>query len=169
MLATSEDADGLPGHVSGFAQFTIFIFMFGVQVAVSVQETIFHGISGYSETTHVERYLVKECILHSSSNDQYPLIQRIWYAMLLLIFQICINPFIVKSERNYREGILFCFASTFVLIIWIIWIAMYIVMGERIGNDWHDKSVVCGLLASSIMLIITIFVPKASFDYRCIV
>ena len=169
MLATSEDADGLPGHVSGFAQFTIFIFMFGVQVAVSVQEAIFHGISGYSETTHVERYLVKECILHSSSNDQYPLIQRIWYAMLLLIFQICINPFIVKSERNYREGILFCFASTFVLIIWIIWIAMYIVMGERIGNDWHDKSVVCGLLASSIMLIITIFVPKASFDYRCIV
>ena len=169
MLATSEDADGLPGHVSGFAQFTIFIFMFGVQVAVSVQEAIFHGISGYSETTHVERYLVKECILHSSSNDQYPLIQRIWYAMLLLIFQICINPFIVKSERNYREGILFCFASTFVLIIWIIWITMYIVMGERIGNDWHDKSVVCGLLASSIMLIITIFVPKASFDYRCIV
>ena len=169
MLATSEDADGLPGHVSGFAQFTIFIFMFGVQVAVSVQEAIFHGISGYSETTHVERHLVKECILHSSSNDQYPLIQRIWYAMLLLIFQICINPFIVKSERNYREGILFCFASTFVLIIWIIWIAMYIVMGERIGNDWHDKSVVCGLLASSIMLIITIFVPKASFDYRCIV
>ena len=169
MIATSDDADGLPGHVSGFAQFTIFIFMFGVQVAVSVQEAIFHGISGYSETTHVERYLVKECILHSSSNDQYPLIQRIWYAMLLLIFQICINPFIVKSERNYREGILFCFASTFVLIIWIIWITMYIVMGERIGNDWYDKSVVCGLLASSIMLIITIFVPKVSFDYRYIV
>ena len=169
MLATSDDADELPGHVNGFAQFTIFIFMFGVQVAVTVQEAIFHGISGYSETVHVERYLVKECMRHSASNDQYPVIQSLGYATLLLILQICINPFIVKSERNYREGILFCFGSTLVLIIWIIWITMYIVMGERIGNDWHDKSVVCGLLASSIMLIITIFVPKASFDYRCIV
>ena len=169
MLATSDDADGLPGHVSGFTQFTIFIFMFGVQIAVTVQEAIFHGISGYSETVHVERYLVKECMFHSSSNEQYPVIQRMWYATLLLILQICINPFIVKSERNYREGILFCFASTFVLIIWIIWITMYIVMGERIGNHWHDKSVVCGLLASSIMLIITIFVPKVSFDHKYIV
>ena len=41
--------------------------------------------------------------------------------------------------------------------------------GIDIGNDWHDKSVVCGLLASSIMLIITIFVPKVNFDYRYIV
>ena len=87
MLATSDDADGLPGHVSGFAQFTIFIFMFGVQVAVTVQEAIFHGISGYSETVHVERYLVKECMRHSASNDQYPVIQ------------INLPPIIIPTKR----------------------------------------------------------------------
>ena len=159
MLATADDVDGLPGHVSGFTQATLFVFMFGLQLALTVQEWILHDPSVYVETVHIERYAFEICKLDTLI-DKYSLIYRLSYATILLVFQICINPFIVKSERNYREGLLFCISTIFSGIIWIAWISMYILIGKWYGHSWYDKSVCCGLLASGSSLIIFVFIPK---------
>ena len=161
MLATADDVDGLPGHVSGFTQATLFMFMFGLQLALTIQEWILHGSSVYVETVHIERYTFELCKLDTLI-DKNSLIYRLSYATILLVFQICINPFIVKSERNYKEGLLFCISSIFHGIIWITWISMYIVMGKRHGFSWHDKSICCGLIACGCNLIIFVFLPKVN-------
>ena len=55
--------DGLPGHVSGFTQATLFVFMFGLQLALTIQEWILHDSSDYIETVHIERYTFELCKL----------------------------------------------------------------------------------------------------------
>ena len=164
MLATADDVDGLPGHVSGFAQSTLFIFMFGVQLALSIQEWAFYGSTAYVETVYMERYTFELCKLDVSTDNNF-LIYKLSYAILLLVLQICINPFIVKSERNYKEGLLFCISSIILGIIWVGWISMYMVMGKEYDRSWNDKSVCCGLLACGSTLIIFIFLPKVILAY----
>ena len=164
MLATADDVDGLPGHVSGFTQSTLFIFMFGVQLAMSIQEWVFYGSTAYVEAVHMERYTFKLCKLDVSINNNF-LIYKLSYATLLLVLQICINPFIVKSERNYKEGLLFCISSIILGIIWVAWVSVYIVMGKEYDRSWYDKSICCGLLACGSTLIICVFVPKVISAY----
>ena len=161
MLATADDVDGLPGHVSGFTQATLYIFMFGVQLGLSIQELVLQDPESYVNTVHIERYNFELCRSETSIENN-AFIHRIIYVTLLLFLQICISPFIVKSERNYKEGLLFCISSIFHGIIWITWISMYIVMGKWHGLSWHDKSICCGLIACGCNLIIFVFVPKVN-------
>ena len=162
MLATADDVDGLPGHVSGCTQSTLFIFMYGVQIALTVQEWLLHGVLNYVESVNLERFVFEECKSNTGNDQQYSLLHRLSYAMLLLFLQICINPFIFKSQRNYREGLLFCLGSIFIVMVWIGWITMYIIMGKDYGIHWYDKAVSTGLLGCSAALIVAIFVPKVS-------
>ena len=168
MLATADDVDGLPGHVSGFTQFTLLIFMCGVQIALTTQEWFFYGSTAYVESVHIERYTFKTCKLNAT-RDEYFTLYKLSYPSFLLFLQMCMNPFIVKSQRNYREGLLFCIGSILISILWIGWVTMYVIMGKEYGTPWYEKSICCGLLATPTVLLIAIFVPKviviSSFIY----
>ena len=161
MLATADD-DGLPGHISGIAQLALFIFMSGIQIALTIQEWLLRGPSHYVEVIHVERYAMERCTMDGV--DKYSFLYKLSYAMLLLLLQIFINPFIVTSQRNYKEGLLFTIGSICLGIVWIGWIIMYIVLGNHFGPQWLDKSICSGLLMCSTTLIITIFIPKVRFS-----
>ena len=161
MLATADDVDGLPGHVSGITQSILFLFMCGVQIALTGQEWFLYGSSAYVESVHIERYMFETCKLNSTS-DEYFILYKLSYASLLLFLQLCMNPFIVTSQRNYREGLLFCIGSVITGMIWIGWVTMYVIMGKEHGTSWYEKSVCCGLLATPTALLIAIFVPKVS-------
>ena len=157
MLATADD-DGLPGHISGIAQLALFIFMSGVQIALIIQEWFLRGPSDYVEVMHIAPYTMERCTMDGA--DKYSFLYKLSYAMLLLLLQIFINPFIVTSQRNYKEGLLFTIGSICLGIVWIGWIIMYVVLGNHFGTQWLDKSICSGLLMCSTTLVITIFIPK---------
>ena len=164
MLATADDVDGLPGHVSGFTQSALFIFMSGIQIALMVQEWFLQGPAAYVEVVHIERYTMEKC-KWNDTGDQYSILYKLSYAMLLLLLQMLINPFIVKSKRNYKEGLLFSIGSCLMVIIWIGWVTMYVIMGNNFGVHWHDKSICCGLLVCPTALLIVIFIPKVRVKF----
>ena len=159
MLATGDDVDGLPGHVSGLTQSALFVFMSGIQVALIVQEWFLLGPSSYVQNVQIERYTLTKCKVNHI-DDPNTFLYRLSYPMLLLLLQICVIPFIIKSQRNYKEGLLFSLGSISVGIIWIGWLTMYIILGNTFGDDWYDKSICCGLLLCSTILIAIIYIPK---------
>ena len=168
MLATADDGGGLPGHVNGFAQLVLFTFMSGIQIALIFQEWFLCGTLSYAQIVHIERYELVKCSTNDA--DHYSFMYKLSYAMVLLLLQNFISPFIVKSSRNYREGLLFCIGSIFLLIIWIGWITMYVKMADYFGPHWRDISICCGLVACPTSLLLVIFIPKVqTFSIRLII
>ena len=160
MLATTDDGD-LPGHVSGFAQFTLFIFMLGIQIALIVQEWFLRSPSSYFESIHIERYQLTQCSAYGYNNES--MAYKFSYVTLLLLLQIFISPFIVKSKRNYREGLLFCIASLVFLLVWAGWASLYVFLPHNFGwSQWREISICSGLLLCPFSMILVIFVPKVS-------
>ena len=75
--------------------------------------------------------------------------------------QLLMSPWIVRSRRNYKEGLLFCCASVSCLFVWIGWVTAFMLLDEE-GQDhaWQDKTICCGLVATPTVLLLVIFVPK---------
>lgn len=82
---------------------------------------------------------------------------KLTYVMMLLGLQLLLGPFIVRSRRNYKEGLLFTFAAISCLFIWIGWILAYFHFTEAY---FKDISIVAGLVLTPTVLILVVFVPK---------
>ncbi len=78
----------------------------------------------------------------------------------LNIFQLILSPFIIRSQRNYKEGLLFSVAALSCIFVWIGWVTSYILLADNLGSHWHDIAVCCGLVVTPTLINLIVFVPK---------
>ena len=158
MLATA-DFDGLPGHVSGLLQAFIFMTLSGLQMALVAQEYLIRE-TPYTTTTLIGMYQETRC-----SDVGRVFVYHLCYPMVLLGLQVIVSPFIVRSRRNYREGLLFCVASVVCLLVWLGWCSFYLLVAVNIAQQWMDFAVCVGLLATATTVLIIVYVPKVKADW----
>ena len=100
-------------------------------------------------------YEILKCLV-----DSRRVIWELSYPMALLSLQILISPLIVRSRRNYKEGLLFCCGSVSVLFVWIGWITAFMLFDEGQDPAWQDITICSGLVATPTVLLLVIFIPK---------
>lgn len=159
MLATA-DFDGLPGHVSGLVQFLLFLFISGLQFALSLQEWLLRE-DAYAAMAVKGRYQVLECV-HGRGSLATPLLYRMIYVSILLTLQVMLSPFIVSSKRNYREGLLFCLCSVACLVGWLGWTVSYVTLAHFFGEEWHDVCLCVGIVFIATAVLAVVYLPKVS-------
>ncbi|XP_076040737.1 protein bride of sevenless-like isoform X1 [Oratosquilla oratoria] len=150
MLATA-DSEGLLGHVSGLVQTSLFFFMVCVQVGLGVQYWLLHPGAGHA--AHVPS---PTGVLYTCVTERLKFLISLVYVMFLLLLQLIVSPFIVKSRRNYHEGFLFFLGTLMVVSVWVAWTTLYMLLGPI----WTDACVCLGLAATPTVLIVVIFIPK---------
>lgn len=77
--------------------------------------------------------------------------------MLLLGLQLLLTPLIIRSKRNYREGLLYSCGAFSCLLVWIGWTVAFFHFQDVF---WREISIVSGLVATPTLLILVVFVPK---------
>ena len=129
---------------------------FKFQVALVIQEWNLKQDSSTTISILVNgHYEILKCLV-----DSRRVIWELSYPMALLSLQILISPLIVRSRRNYKEGLLFCCGSVSVLFVWIGWITAFMLFDEGQDPAWQDITICSGLVATPTVLLLVIFIPK---------
>ncbi|XP_060648821.1 protein bride of sevenless [Drosophila nasuta] len=148
MLASIGSEGGFLSHVNGYIQAVICAFSVCVQVGMSVQLL-------------VVMHMASESV--SCENIYYG--RWLWgllaYDFLLLCCLVSLVPFIYRSQRNYREGILIVIGAVLMLIIWAVWITL-----SLFGDEWRDAAIPLGLQASGWAVLIGILIPRTFLIVR---
>lgn len=139
------------GHISGLTQTVLFLLLCGIQIALSLQEWALRNTSSYVDRVIIGAFQTAEC-----TESAKGILLRLIYVAILLAAQLLLSPFIVSSQRNYREGLLFCLGSLSSLVIWIGWTIPFILLDP----GWNNIILSCGLVATPTALIVLIFLPK---------
>ena len=131
-------------------------FFFEFQVALVIQEWNLKQDSSTTISILVNgHYEILKCLV-----DSHRVFWELSYPMALLSLQILISPLIVRSRRNYKEGLLFCCGSVSVLFVWIGWITAFMLFDEGQDPAWQDITICSGLVATPTVLLLVIFIPK---------
>lgn len=148
MLASIGSEGGFLSHVNGYIQAVICIFSLLVQLCMSIQLLI---------VMHVAADNV------SCENMYYG--RWLWglmaYDFLLLSLLVSLVPFIYRSQRNYREGILIVIAAVLIFVIWIIWISV-----SFFGDDLRDAAIPLGLQATGWAILVGVLIPRTFLIVR---
>lgn len=148
MLASIGSEGGFLSHVNGYIQAIICVLSVFVQVGMSVQLL-------------VVMHLASESV--SCENIYYG--RWLWgllaYDFLLLCSLVSLVPFIYRSQRNYREGILIVIGAVLILIIWSVWIAL-----SLFGDEWRDAAIPLGMQASGWAVLVGILIPRTFLIVR---
>lgn len=148
MLASIGSEGGFLSHVNGYIQAVICAFSVCVQVGMSVQLL-------------VVMHMASESV--SCENIYYG--RWLWgllaYDFLLLCCLVSLVPFIYRSQRNYREGILIVIGAVLLLIIWTVWIVL-----SLFGDEWRDAAIPLGLQASGWAVLVGILIPRSFLIVR---
>jgi hypothetical protein len=155
MLATA-DLDGLPGHVSGFVQAVLFVLLVAIQAGLSVQEWFIR------QRPYTERHVMASTIEMRCADEGEGTVWRLIYVDVILALQLFVSPFIVRSRRTYREGLLFAIATVVCAVVWIGWTTTYSVLGRQFGPHWYDVCLSSGIVATAVVILCVVFVPKVS-------
>jgi len=153
LLATA-DSDGLPGHASGCLQLVLFVLMLCVEGGILLEGALKRS-DPYIDMKKLGRVGVLVC----SDSGLSWLSNLIWPGILLCI-QTSLSPFIWKSRRNYKEGVLFSLASLGCCLVSGAWVAVYILCAELYGNHWEDIAVCAGLVSTATIILLVVFIPK---------
>ncbi|XP_071531128.1 metabotropic glutamate receptor 3 [Panulirus ornatus] len=156
MLATA-DSDGLVGHVSGLVQTALFFFMVSVQAGLGVQHWLMTPVHSYYSTT-----LPMGGVLYTCSGQRSHFLIAQTYVMFLLFLQLLISPFVIRSRRNYHEGLLFFVATLLIASLWISWTTLYMLLPP----SWAEACICLGLAATPTCILLTIFIPKTYLMVR---
>lgn len=143
ILASSENTGGFVSHINGYLQFILFLFIYGVQVSLTLQNWA------------RENYI--PCRLEL--NHEYNILLPLTYNFILLVFLVCICPFIIRSKRNNREGLFFSISIFFVVISWFTWVSFY----WFLPYDLKDVAIAVGLNTTATILLIFLFIPRVYF------
>ncbi|XP_067126670.1 metabotropic glutamate receptor-like [Centruroides vittatus] len=143
MLATS-DTGGLPGHISGLIQSSLYLFAVGVQAGLSAQYW-WLNCGNHFQSAPPQCTASRQIIFISIS-----------YPALLLFFWLLISPFCVRSRRNYREGLTFQIASVLTLCVWVTWLSLSFIF----PNSWRDPCLCLGVVASATVVLVSVFIPR---------
>jgi hypothetical protein len=136
--------------------FTI-IFPFFLKIALVAQEWFLRKDPYTTKILVQGRTEILQC-----KDTGYDFLAQLSYAMILLVLQLLISPFIVNSRRNYKEGLLFCCGSFSCLFVWIGWTAAFILFDNQDQHWWQDIAVCCGLVATPTVLNLVVFIPKVT-------
>lgn len=134
LLATASKEIGFMSHIAGPVQSFLFLFIFGVQTALSLQVfgrgcTIFKG----------------NCLVYLLS-----------YNIMLLLLLLCLCPLIYKCQRNYREGKYFCIAIILTACAWAVWVPLYIFLEDV----WREIMLCIGVVSTAGIFLGAVFIPR---------
>ncbi|XP_062712250.1 protein bride of sevenless [Aedes albopictus] len=150
MLASIGSEGGFLSHVNGYLQSVICMFSTLVQLGLSTQlVVVLHANS------------------HNISCNEIYYGNWFWatiaYDGLLLAALIVLSPYIFRSQRNYREGMLLVTGSILCLVIWTTWIPLCV-----FGYEWREAAVSLGLVATALAVLVGIMIPRCFLMVRSI-
>lgn len=152
MLASIGSEGGFLSHVNGYIQTIICVFSTLVQLGLSTQLLIVMKLS----TENIGESMRCDNILHG--NWMWGLLAYDW---VLLLFWVGLIPFIYKSQRNYREGILLVIGAVLCFIIWVTWTVLC-----QLGYEWREASIPLGAQSIGWALLVGILIPRTFFIVR---
>lgn len=141
-LLIAAEMDGIHSHVSGFLHGVIYFFIMAVQISMATYYWISH--------LNIKNSKLK-CIFEVKSTLGY-----LSYPMLLSFIWMVASPFCIRSRRNNKEGLLLCFGSIAVCLVWVIWYLLFFILHSR----WNEFTICFGLVATATAILIVIFIPK---------
>lgn len=148
MLASIGSEGGFLSHVNGYIQCIICLFSGFVQIGLSTQLII---------VMHAAQNAIS-CEEIYYGNWFWALLA---YDGFLLIFLIVLSPCIIRSQRNYREGILIPIGTVLCLAVWMIWIPL-----SEFGDKWREATIPLGLQATGWAILIGILIPRTFLIVR---
>uniref|UniRef100_A0A182W168 G-protein coupled receptors family 3 profile domain-containing protein n=1 Tax=Anopheles minimus TaxID=112268 RepID=A0A182W168_9DIPT len=150
MLASIGSEGGFLSHINGYIQSVICGFSTLVQLGLSTQLVI-----------------VLHANSHSISCGEIYYGHWFWaviaYDGVLLVSLIFLAPFIFRSQRNYREGLLLVTGSVLCLVIWTVWIPLCM-----FGYEWREAAISLGLVATALAVLVGIMIPRCFLMVRSI-
>lgn len=152
MLASIGSEGGFLSHVNGYIQTIICVFSTLVQLGLSTQLLIVMQLS----TQNLGDSVQCDSILYG--NWLWGLLAYDW---MLLLFWVGLIPFIHKSQRNYREGILLVIGAILCFIIWVTWSVLC-----QFGYEWREASIPLGAQSIGWALLIGVLIPRTFFIIR---
>ncbi|XP_058061898.1 protein bride of sevenless [Anopheles bellator] len=148
MLASIGSEGGFLSHINGYIQSVICGFSTLVQFGLSAQLVI-----------------VLQANAHNISCSEIYYGNWFWaviaYDGILLIALIFLAPFIFRSQRNYREGLLLVTGSVLCLVIWTVWIPLCM-----FGYEWREAAVSLGMVATALAVLVGIMIPRCFLMVR---
>nr|XP_040226989.2 protein bride of sevenless [Anopheles coluzzii]XP_040226990.2 protein bride of sevenless [Anopheles coluzzii]XP_040226991.2 protein bride of sevenless [Anopheles coluzzii]XP_040226992.2 protein bride of sevenless [Anopheles coluzzii]XP_040226993.2 protein bride of sevenless [Anopheles coluzzii]XP_040226997.2 protein bride of sevenless [Anopheles coluzzii] len=150
MLASIGSEGGFLSHINGYIQSVICGFSTLVQLGLSTQLVI-----------------VLHANAHSISCGEIYYGHWFWaviaYDGVLLVSLIFLAPFIFRSQRNYREGLLLVTGSVLCLVIWTVWIPLCM-----FGYEWREAAISLGMVATALAVLVGIMIPRCFLMVRSI-
>nr|XP_036233420.1 protein bride of sevenless isoform X1 [Bactrocera oleae]XP_036233421.1 protein bride of sevenless isoform X1 [Bactrocera oleae]XP_036233422.1 protein bride of sevenless isoform X1 [Bactrocera oleae] len=148
MLASIGSEGGFLSHVNGYIQAVICLFSVLVQLGMSVQLLVL-------------MHVATESISCENMYYGHWLWVLIGYDFMLLMGIVGLVPFIYRSQRNYREGILIVIGAVLTFAIWIVWIGM-----SLLGDEMRDAAISLGLQATGWAILIGVLIPRTFLIVR---
>ncbi|XP_030374240.1 protein bride of sevenless [Scaptodrosophila lebanonensis] len=148
MLASIGSEGGFLSHVNGYIQTVICIFSVCVQLGMSIQLLVVMQVASESVSC--------ESIYYG-----HWLWGLLAYDFILLCCVISLVPFIYRSQRNYREGILIVIGAVLIVIIWLVWFTL-----SLFGDEWRDAAIPLGLQATGWAVLVGILIPRTFLIVR---
>lgn len=142
MLASIGSEGGFLSHVNGYIQSIICIFSFLVQLGLSTQLLIMMHAH--------QRHVTCESVYYG--NWFWGIIA---YDAMLLILLVSLTPFIFRSQRNYREGILIVITAFLCLVCWLIWIPL-----SMADKNLREMMIPLGVQATAWIILGSLMVPR---------
>lgn len=150
MLASIGSEGGFLSHVNGYIQSIICIFSFLVQLGLSTQLLIMMHAH--------QRHVTCESVYFG--NWFWGIIA---YDAVLLIMLVVLTPFIFRSQRNYKEGILIVITSVLCLLCWSIWIPL-----SMVDNNYREMMIPLGVQFTAWIILASLMVPRCFLIVRSI-
>ncbi|XP_011697497.1 PREDICTED: uncharacterized protein LOC105455695 [Wasmannia auropunctata] len=125
-------------HINGYLQSFMALFMYGVQIAMSV---MYFALSAMDSAV-VARSLI--------------FIALLGYDIFLLTALFVACYFIIRIQRNYYEGKCFFGTAVGLLAIWAIWLICFMLMQP----ENRDAIVFFGIISTAYLIIFGVLVPR---------
>lgn len=148
MLASIGSEGGFLSHVNGYIQSVICVFSALVQVGMCVQVVVL--VVGYQETVSCDTFYYGPWFWALLGYDGF-----------LLALIVVLAPFGVRSQRNYREGVLILVGAVLCVAVWSTWIPL-----ATVDREWRDAAVALGMQATGWAILGAILVPRSFLIVR---
>ncbi|XP_036341910.1 protein bride of sevenless-like [Rhagoletis pomonella] len=148
MLASIGSEGGFLSHVNGYIQAVICILSIFVQLGMSIQLLVI-------------MHVATESISCENMYYGHWLWVLVAYDFILLVGVVALVPFIYRSQRNYREGILIVIGAVLTFLIWIVWIGM-----SFFGDEIRDAAIPLGLQATGWAILVGVLIPRTFLIVR---
>lgn len=148
MLASIGSEGGFLSHVNGYIQSVIFVFSVLVQVGMCVQLVVL--VIGYQETVSCDTFYYGPWFWALLGYDGF-----------LLVLMLVLAPFCVRSQRNYKEGVLMLIGAMLCVAVWSTWIPL-----ATVDREWRDAAIALGMQATGWAILGAILVPRSFLIVR---